>query len=239
MVSHELAAYLSCFNLFLTQWTIAILSKGCKPDNFESHNSHTLTNIRGLCSNLVECESFLESNFPDIVAWFWQFLCDGLSSFTPKELCYSYAWSCSLCKGRTGQDLYLENSTDSYFCFRLALLHSVFYFFFLYQSPSSSLCTVFDSVSSNIVEVVSIDPSANMFVFGDFDVDHKEWWWLTFQLRSLTVTLTVVLFWIYLLMMLVFVLEMLSFHWEILIMLLSQFRLTFHQNQIGMPCFII
>ena len=38
----------------------------------------------------------------------------------------------------------LENSADSYLCFRLALLHSVSYFFFLYGSSSSSLCTVFD-----------------------------------------------------------------------------------------------
>ena len=29
-------------------------------------------------------------------------------------------------------DLTLENSTDSYLCFQLALLHSVSYFFFLY-----------------------------------------------------------------------------------------------------------
>ena len=29
-------------------------------------------------------------------------------------------------------DLSLENSADSYLCFRLALLHSVSYFFFLY-----------------------------------------------------------------------------------------------------------
>ena len=42
------------------------------------------------------------------------------------------------------------------------------YFFFLYRSPSSSLCTVFDSISSNIDEVLSINPSANAFVFGDF-----------------------------------------------------------------------
>ena len=48
---------------------MAILSKECKPDNFESHNSLKLnfTNIRGLCSNIVECESFLESNSPDIL----------------------------------------------------------------------------------------------------------------------------------------------------------------------------
>ena len=49
---------------------IAILSKACKPDNFELHNSLKLsfTNIRGLRSNFVDCESFLESNSPDILA---------------------------------------------------------------------------------------------------------------------------------------------------------------------------
>ena len=73
------------------------------------------------------------------------------------------------------RDLSLENYADSYLCFRLALLHSVSYFFFLYRSPSSSLCTVFDSISSNIDEVLSINPSANVFVFGDFNVHHKDW----------------------------------------------------------------
>ena len=73
------------------------------------------------------------------------------------------------------RDLSLENSANSYLCFRLALLHSVSYFFFLYRSPSSSLCTAFDSISSNIDEVLSINPSANVFVFGDFNVLHKDW----------------------------------------------------------------
>ena len=73
------------------------------------------------------------------------------------------------------RDLSPENSADSYLCFWLALLHSVSYFFFLYRSPSSALCTVFDSISSNIDEVLSINPSANMFVFGDFNVYHKDW----------------------------------------------------------------
>ena len=73
------------------------------------------------------------------------------------------------------RDLSLENSADSYLCFRLALLHSLSYFFFLYRSPSSTLCTVFDSISSNIDEVLSINPSANVFVFGDFYVHHKDW----------------------------------------------------------------
>ena len=67
------------------------------------------------------------------------------------------------------QDLSLENSAGSYLCFRLAFLHSVSYFFFLYRSPSLFLCMVFDSISSNI------NPFANMFVFGDFSIHHKNW----------------------------------------------------------------
>ena len=50
---------------------MAVLSKGCKPDNFEPQNSLKLsfTNIRDLRSNFVECESFLESNSPDIMLY--------------------------------------------------------------------------------------------------------------------------------------------------------------------------
>ena len=39
----------------------------------------------------------------------------------------------------------------------------------------SALCTVFDSISSNIGEVLSINPSANVFVFGDYNIHHKDW----------------------------------------------------------------
>ena len=46
------------------------------------------------------------------------------------------------------QHLSQKNSTDSYLCFWLALIHSVSCFFFHYQSPYWSLCTVFDSISS-------------------------------------------------------------------------------------------
>ena len=47
-----------------------ILPKGCKPDNFESRNSLklSLTNIRDLGLHFAECESYLESNSPDILA---------------------------------------------------------------------------------------------------------------------------------------------------------------------------
>ena len=110
-------------------------------------------------------------------------------------------------------DLTLETSAHSYLCFKLALPNSVSYFFFLYRSPFSSLCTVFDSISSNIDEVLFINPFANVFVFGHFNVHHKDWLtysggtdglgelcynfflsqmtllkWLTFLLGSLTVT---------------------------------------------------
>ena len=49
---------------------MAILSKGCKPDNIESCNSLKLgfSNVQGLHSSLSE--SFLESNSPDILALF-------------------------------------------------------------------------------------------------------------------------------------------------------------------------
>ena len=49
---------------------MAILSKACKPDNFELHNSLKLsfTNIQGLCSNFFGFESFLEWNSADNLA---------------------------------------------------------------------------------------------------------------------------------------------------------------------------
>ena len=49
------------------------------------------------------------------------------------------------------------------------------YFFFLYRSPSSSLCSVFYSISCNRDEVLSINLSANLFVSGDFNIHHKDW----------------------------------------------------------------
>ena len=72
------------------------------------------------------------------------------------------------------RDLSLENCADSHLCFRLALLYTVSYFFFLYRSPFLSLCTVFDSISSNIGEVLSINPSADVFAFEDFNIHHKD-----------------------------------------------------------------
>ena len=48
------------------------------------------------------------------------------------------------------------------------------YFFFLYRPPLS-LCTVFDSISSNVDELLSINPSGNVFVVGYFNGHHQDW----------------------------------------------------------------
>ena len=50
---------------------------------------------------------------------------------------------------------------------------------FLLRSPSSSSCTAFDTIAFNIDEVLSINPSACMFVFGDFNIHHKDWFTFT------------------------------------------------------------
>ena len=97
----------------LLEWIMAILSKGRKPGDFESHNSLKLNfiNTQGPCVIFVEYESFFESNFPDILAlcetnklrwlnWLLQFLYKPFS-FCPKGFYYLCTWSCSICERRT------------------------------------------------------------------------------------------------------------------------------------------
>ena len=125
---------------------MVILSKACKPDNFESHNSLKLsfTNILGLRSNFVDCECFLEWNSPDILALCETNLDDSVNSgnffvrvYLPlirkDSTTYRHGLAVYVKEGLPfAQELSLENSAYSYLCFRLALLHSVSYFFFLY-----------------------------------------------------------------------------------------------------------
>ena len=140
-MSHELTAYLSVFDLF---FIMAILSEGFKPDNFESHNSlkRSFANIRGVPLKSL----FLESNFPDIRALCGTNLDDsidtdnfavgGLSSFNPEgySTTHMHSLAVSVKEGLPfARELTLENSVYSYLCFRLALLHLVSYFFFLYR----------------------------------------------------------------------------------------------------------
>ena len=133
------------------------------------------------------CESFLESNSPNILALYETNLDDSIDSgnfsvrgYLPlirkDSSTHMHGLTVYVKEGLPfARDLSLENSADSYLRLRLALLHPESYFFFLYQSPSLSLCTVFDSISSKIDEVLSINPSANVFVFGDFNVHYKDW----------------------------------------------------------------
>ena len=163
------------------------LSKACKPYNFKSRNSLKLsfTNIRCLRSDFVCCESFLKSNSPVFLA-----LCEtnqdgSIDSgnffgrcYLPliQEDCSSHMHGLAMYVKEGlpfARDLSLENSADSYVHFRLLLLHLVSYFFFLYQSPALSLCTVFGCILSNIDEVLSINPSANMFALRDINAHHK------------------------------------------------------------------
>ena len=113
---------------------MAIFSKGCNQYyDFGSPNSLMLcfTNIWGLLCWLWIFPwiqfSWHFCSMWEKPGWFWQFHGEGLFS---------------LGVGFLSQ----ENSADSYLCFRLALLHSVSCFFFLYWLPSSFLCTVFASI---------------------------------------------------------------------------------------------
>ena len=122
---------------------MAILSKGSKPYNFEPNNSRkrSFTNIRGLCSNFVECESFLESNSPNILALREASLDDSTDSGNFSVRGYLPLIRKDYITHMHGLAVYVKEglsfardlSLDSYLCFRLALLQSVSYFFFLYR----------------------------------------------------------------------------------------------------------
>ena len=147
---------------------MTVLSNPCKPDNFESHNSLKLsfTNIWGLHSNFVDCESFLESNSPDILALCETNLVGSIDSGNFFVRGYVHLIRKDFSTHMHGLTVYVKEGLP--FCiglisrklcrfllmFWMTLPYSGSYFFFLYWSPSSSLCMVVDSISSNIDEVL-------------------------------------------------------------------------------------
>ena len=238
---------------------MAILSKGCKADNFEPYNSLKLsfTNIRGPHSNLVKCESFLESSSPDILVLCETNLDDSTGNFSVRDYlplirkyCITPMHGLAVYVKEVlpfAQNLSLENSADSYLCFRLALLRSVSCFFssigHLLHRYAQFCC-----ISSNTDEILLINPSTNVSVFRDFNIHHKDW--LTYsggtdifgynfsisndltQMVKFTTQIpecdshspaVLDLF----LLTHAFVLQRFSLYWEILIMLLSQCPSTF------------
>ena len=92
LVSHELTAYRFVFDLFLFH-EMAILSKGHKPDNFESHNSLKLKLYRYLKSLFEFCWMWI---FPWIKL-FWYSPCetnlDGLLILTISLSAIIFLWS--------------------------------------------------------------------------------------------------------------------------------------------------
>ena len=153
-------------------------------------------------------------------------------------------------------DLSLNNSADYYLRFQLALLHSVCYFFFLCRYLLHlyvQLLILFHLFHLCIISLVfgeltfilrtgepilmELIDMMNSVV--NFLSQMTFFRWLTFLLASLTLTLTVLFFCIYFFPLTpVFVLQRLSFHSTILIMLLSQFPLTFCPTGNRMLCFM-
>ena len=203
---------------------MAILSKAC---NQIILNCTTLTNIRGLRSNFVDCKSFFESNSPDILALYETNLDDSIDSGNFSVRGYLLLIRKGSSTHIYGLAVYVkaglpfawnwENYANSYLF--LTCFNSLSVLFLFPLSITLSLCTVFDSISSNIDKVLWINPSA-VFVFGDFNVHHKDWLtysagtdrlvnsviiclsqmtllrWLSFLLGSQTVIIIVLLFWI-------------------------------------------
>ena len=160
----------------------------------ESQNPLKLsfTNI-GLSSNLNRCDSFLESKSPHIFS-----LCEtnfndsfdssnfSLRSYLPlipgDYVTHMHGLALYMKEGLPfAQDFFLKNSQDSYL-FPTGFTSLSVLLFFLFWSPSSYLCTIFDAISSKIDQVLLIKPSVNVFLFHDFNVYHKDG--LTYSART-------------------------------------------------------
>ena len=156
---------------------MAILSKGCKSENFELHNPKSLNPSfleSKSCDILALCETNLDESTDSGNFSF----CQRLSSFHPKGFYNSYASPCSLCEGRTvlhSHRTYLQKTLWILILF----LTGVTSLYVLLLSPLSlTLFAVthvfFYSISSNIDEVLSMSqPGNNVFVFGDSSIHHK------------------------------------------------------------------
>ena len=145
-------------------------------------------------------------------------------------------------------DLSFEDSKNSYLCLWLDLLHSVLYFFLVYWWQSSYFSAFLDAALSKTDKIISINTSAGMFILRDFNAHHQDWltyypetdssgkhcynlpisnnntrmWTGNFPIRILDGDCHSPAFFIHFyLLTLVLVVQCLSFHREILIILLS------------------
>ena len=145
------------------------------------------SNIRGLRSNFSSVESFLLQKSPDLLALCEtnlksdicssDFQVDGYLPLIRKDsashmlgLGVYVRKNVPVCR-----EFRFESLDHSFMCFRLSFLHSITFLFFLYRSPSSQDCSIIDVVSDSIDHALSLFPTSNICVFGDFNVHHVEW----------------------------------------------------------------
>ena len=128
--------------LFLTH-DIAILSKRLKPGNIKSQLSKILLD-QYLRSSFELCwvQIFLWVKLYMrqtciLFNWFWQFLFEH-------SVTHVHGLSVYVKEGASFYRL-ISGKIWRFLCFWQALLHSLLYFFFCCQSPSSSLCIIFDA----------------------------------------------------------------------------------------------
>ena len=146
------------------------------------------SNVRGLRTNFPEVQTFLSNKSPDILA-----LCEtGLNESIPDCEFDVPGFSRLISKHdhlnrhMHGLGVYIkeglpcaretshEEINSPYMCFRMALLHSTSYLFFLYR-PQDEGSSVFTTISNKIDNILIHHPSANINIFGDFNVHHIPW----------------------------------------------------------------
>ena len=81
-----------------------------------------------------------------------------------KRFWYSNTWSCSLVKGGTFSYIGSIPKKLRIIIFSSGFIRVSAFFFFVFQSPPSFMCTAFYAISSNIDEVFSINPFSNVSV---------------------------------------------------------------------------
>ena len=146
------------------------------------------SNIRGLRTNFMYVEPYINSKKPDMLA-----LCETNLNPEISEKEFDIPGYCSLSVKHDhlqrhmhglavyikegipcARDTSFESPDQPFMCFRMALLHSTSFIFFLYRPHHDNLGCI-NSISTNIDKVLCSYPSANIHVCGDFNAHHMEW----------------------------------------------------------------
>ena len=144
----------------------------------------SFSNVRGLRTNYDQVSHFLQSKSPDLLALSETKLDSSVSSddFTPSGYTF-HRLDRAPCHGlalfaKTSLPLRrIKDSEDSrheYLAFVAPLPSITYLLFFLYRSPSSD-CEVLNVISDKIDVLRLKYPTAEVAVFGDFNVHNTEW----------------------------------------------------------------